>query len=337
MTQPSWEARSGAKPPPATKATPYFTREEIRHLTEPSDWRGLLAVAADWTWIGASLTIVALWPNVLTVGLAVVVLAGRQLGLAILTHEASHRVLCKTRWLNDVVGKWLCGAPVWLDLERYRTHHLAHHLHTGTAEDPDMGLVRPYPTNRADLVKKLGRDLLGWTGIRRVIGQTAIDFGFLSFTVSTGARPLPRRRWTEHLALGVRNLAPVVCSNGALLLLLWSAGHPTLYLLWLGSYLTTYSVVLRVRAIAEHACTPGGPDMLENTRTTRAGPLARLLVAPHHVNYHVEHHLLMTVPFFRLPEVHARLREMGVFGDADRPRPNWAPGYLAVLRLSSNA
>lgn len=52
----------------------------------------------------------------------------------------------------------------------------------------------------------------------------------------------------------------------------------------------------RLRAIAEHAVVGDAADPLRNTRTTGAGPLARALLAPYWVNYHLEHHLLIFVP-----------------------------------------
>jgi fatty acid desaturase len=69
-------------------------------------------------------------------------------------------------------------------------------------------------------------------------------------------------------------------------------------------------------------------DVLENTRTTRAGPLLRLTVAPNRVNYHVEHHLLAGVPFYRLPKLHRMLREKGLLAEP--------PSYRDVLRLASS-
>ena len=53
----------------------------------------------------------------------------------------------------------------------------------------------------------------------------------------------------------------------------------------------------------------------------------RLLVAPNRVNYHLEHHLLMTVPHYNLPRMHALLRERGVLDDACI-----ADGYWGVLK-----
>jgi fatty acid desaturase len=93
---------------------------------------------------------------------------------------------------------------------------------------------------------------------------------------------------------------------------------------------TTFSVFLRVRSIAEHAVTEASDDALRNTRTTHAGWLARLTVAPHHVNFHLEHHLLPTVPHYRLKRLHDLLWARGA-GE----RAMHAGGYGEVLRLAA--
>ena len=38
---------------------------------------------------------------------------------------------------------------------------------------------------------------------------------------------------------------------------------------------------------------------------------------PHHVNYHVEHHLFPAVPHYRLPELHRELAERGILEGAE--------------------
>ncbi len=74
---------------------------------------------------------VARWPNPLTVVAALFVIGARQLGFAVLMHEAAHRSLFADRRVNDFVGQWLCAYPVWSDLFAYRPYHLQHHAHTG--------------------------------------------------------------------------------------------------------------------------------------------------------------------------------------------------------------
>jgi fatty acid desaturase len=312
-----------------TTANQLLTREEIKRLTAASDGRGAAAVLFDWMVIGASLAAAAALPHPAVLALVVVILGGRQLALAVLMHEAAHGSLFRTTRLNPIVGRWLCGAPVWSDVERYRRHHLGHHAHTGTERDPDLCLVEPFPASGPSLARKLLRDVLGITGVRRAAGLLAMDFDLLTYTASGDAKRLRSVPWRIRLANGARRLAPVVTTNLALWGILAATGHGWLYLLWAIAWLTTFSLFLRVRSIAEHACTEASADLLRNTRTLEASLLARAFVAPHSVALHLEHHLLPTVPYFRLAELHRLLEERGALDQSPR-----ATSYLEVLRLA---
>lgn len=137
-----------------TRAGEVFTPEEIRALTERSDAAGWWTLLSTWAGIAAIFTMLAMWPNPLSFLLAVILLGGRQLALAILAHEAAHRTLFRTRALNDRLGDWFGARLIWNDVARYREHHRRHHAHTGSDADPDMSLVRPFPTTRRALLKK---------------------------------------------------------------------------------------------------------------------------------------------------------------------------------------
>ena len=124
-----------------------------------------------------------------------------------------------------------------------------------------------------------------------------------------------------------RNPCSICCSLPALT----AAGVWWAYpLLWLLPLLTWQMVITRIRNIAEHAVVPDSSDPLRNTRTTRAGFLERLFIAPYYVNYHLEHHLLFYVPCYNLPRVHKILSRSEHAG-----RMEVQPNYLAVLRLAT--
>jgi fatty acid desaturase len=291
-----------------------LSREEIAALLEMQDWRSWLSVATNWGLVFASMALVAIWPNPLTVLAALFVIGARQLGCAVLMHEASHRSLFRSRRVNDFVGQWLCAYPVWSDLLAYRPYHLQHHAHTGTERDPDLGLIRPFPITRASLRRKVWRDLSGRTGWK--FARAAFRRTF--------------ERWRDRE--GRRAALGMATTNGLLLGGLAALGHAELYGLWVGAWLTTNTLVTRIRSIAEHALTPDADDPLNNTRTTRARAWERLLLAPNRVNYHLEHHLLMTVPHYRLPRLHALLAERGVLANACVEHA----GYAAVLRRAAS-
>jgi fatty acid desaturase len=295
-----------------------LTREEIAGLLRFEDWRSWWSIAFNWGAVFASMALVAWWPHgptlVLPISLALFVIGARQLGFAVLMHEASHRSLFEKRSVNDWAGQWLCAYPIWSDMTVYRPYHLQHHAHTGTQRDPDLGLVTPFPITRASLWRKVWRDLSGQTGVK--------------FARAAFARSV--KRWRE--AEGRRATLGVIATNALLLGGLAALGHAELYLLWVGAWLTTNTLVTRIRSIAEHALTPDADDPLGNTRTTLLRWWERLLVGPNRVNYHLEHHLLMTVPHYQLPRMHALLRERGLLSRAC-VEPG---GYAVILRNAAS-
>ena len=291
-----------------------LSREEIDSLLEMHDWRSWLTMAFNWAVVFGAMALVAAWPNPLTVIVALFLIGARQLGFAVVMHDASHRAFLSNRKVNDWVGNWLAAYPIWSDLHPYRPYHLQHHARTGTAEDPDLGLVTPFPITAQSLRRKIWRDLSGRTGLKFARAAWRRSLG----TMKTS--PVARRAFVG-----------VVVTNAVLLGILWAAGHPALYLLWVGAWLTTNTLVTRIRAIAEHALTPDGDDPLGNTRTVVPSWWERLLIAPNGVNYHLEHHLLMTVPHYNLPRMHRLLRERGVLDHACIERSYWS-----VLRRAAS-
>ena len=45
--------------------------------------------------------------------------------------------------------------------------------------------------------------------------------------------------------------------------------------------------------------------------------LGRALLFPHHVNYHLEHHLYPAVPHYHLPQLHRLLADKGALDGAE--------------------
>jgi fatty acid desaturase len=288
-----------------------FPDETWRRLTQRSQWRGLLMVAHAWALIIGASALVALYPNPLTRLLAVTVVGARQLGLAILMHEAAHGTLHPNTRLNAFVGEYLCAAPVGADLAAYRPYHLQHHRFTQQDEDPDLVLSAPFPTTRASLRRKIIRDLTGQTFYKQRLA------------------PLFRRPNGDNKFVGETSPAQrrFLLAQLVIFLLYAAAGAwPLFFTVWVVAFATWFPLVTRIRNIAEHACISRAADPYTVARTTRANWLERLLVAPYYVHYHAEHHLFIAVPCYNLPHLHAALAEQGI-----TDRMNIAPGYLAVL------
>jgi fatty acid desaturase len=273
-----------------------FTPEEMAEVRARSDLTGMLCVLHAWVVIGAMMALFAIWPNPLTFIIAVVVIGGRQLGLAILMHDAAHGVLMRTRWLNEFAGGWLCGYPVLGDLVSYRHYHLVHHRRTQQSDDPDIGLSAPFPITRASFRRKMIRDITGQTGFKQRKSQFLRSLG-------EKGQPLGERARTYWKRLG-----PQTVTN-----------------------LVLFALITRIRNIAEHAVVTDNNDVFRNARTTYASWWERMIVAPYWVNYHVDHHLLFYVPCYNLPKLHALLLKKGL-GAKMEIQPN----YLAILKLATS-
>jgi fatty acid desaturase len=79
---------------------------------------GLAAFGGAWAWSEHWLLGLVATP------LALAVIGGRQLGLAILMHDAAHGLLHPNRKLNNWLGQWPSGAATGSDLQAYRAYHL---------------------------------------------------------------------------------------------------------------------------------------------------------------------------------------------------------------------
>ncbi|SDW18367.1 fatty acid desaturase family protein [Tritonibacter mobilis] len=278
-----------------TPGKAYLSSDDIRPLAARSDLMGAWLVLHCWGVIAAAVALFALWPNLLTALIAVMLIGSRQLGLAILMHEAAHNALFKTRRLNDHIGQWFCARPILADLLAYRHYHLTHHRYTQTDNDPDLALSLAFPTTRASLKRKFTRDLTGQTGLKQLFGQ--IRMSLVLAASGDFAQTFKSPRLLPALPMF---LLPMLVMS---LLGSWWWGLA----FWLLPYLTWFQFVVRLRNIAEHSAVERSENPFQNVRTTYAGPLARALVAPYWVNYHLEHHMVMHVPCWQLPKMHALL------------------------------
>ena len=100
-----------------------------------------------------------------------------------------------------------------------------------------------------------------------------------------------------------------------------AAGRPELYLgLWLMPWLTSWRVINRLRAIAEHGGMERSPDRRRTTHHVRQSWLARFWIVPFNTGWHLAHHVDPGVPFRKLPALHRLLVDSGwVVPDLEYP------------------
>ena len=289
-----------------------LTEQEFARVTSKDDFLAARIVATDWLLIAGAFYIAGAYTNPITILFAIILIGSRQLGLGVIVHETGHRTLFSSSKLNNFAGNWLAGYWVFSEKAVYMKGHLVHHKTAGTQEDPDLVNYQAYPIDRQALKRKVTRDLTGQVGWRRL--------------KSIG-------RLISRIALHKRHVRQYVLrSVGVNLLLLGVlalAGNAWLYGVWVIAFMTTHMLVVRIRQIAEHAAVPDlfDIDPRKNTRTLYVSALENLLIAPHGVNYHLEHHLLASVPIYRLREFHEILLKKGYYDEVRFQR-----GYLDLLR-----
>lgn len=286
------------------KLSDALSKDELRQLRQKSNLKAFMTLAWNWGLIIAAFAIAIIWTNPLTILLGVLILGGRQLGLGIINHDCAHHAFFKNKAVDDFVGHWIVGAPMNISLPAYRAYHLKHHKYAGTPDDPDIGFVKNYPVSRASITRKFKRDLTGQTGIRDTL------FKIRKFKLS--------RNW------------PWLTFHVLLLGTLTAVGAPWAYLMWWAAELFIYPAIVRLRQIGEHgtAIDRTELDARLNTGTTVAPFWQKIFVAPNNVNYHLEHHLLASIPPYNLGKMHRILSERGFYDETDCI----SRGYGDVLR-----
>jgi len=311
------------------KLNEYLTAEEIKAFNQKSDLRATWEITKNWLWISVAFGMVYVYPAVWTIIPALFIIGGKQLGCAIIMHDAGHNALFKAKASNTIWGNVFGAWPIFHNVQQYSPYHLVHHVKAGEAEDPDILLTRGYPTSKKSLIRKFTRDLTGITGLKAFIGLMMMHLGFLKYNLGN---KIEKQR-PQHLS---RNFFSRLSGPIMMNLWLWNIcfylGSPWLYLLWMGAYLTTFQFSLRVRSMAEHSMVPDSENPKQNSRTIYANVLEQVLFAPLHVNYHAEHHLAMSVPSYKLPQLRKQMKEKGKmdYGLTEH-------GYWPIIRRAASA
>ena len=294
------------------RAQPAF-REELRRI--PS-WRNALSVVGLFAQVA-----VVVWASVRwspwIVPLSFVLMGRVHAQFASLMHEAAHRLLFGDRRVNDVVGRWLLGYPSFSSTDAYRRVHMAHHREEFGPDEPDMPLYAGYPITDASLRRKLVRDAEGRTGWKLLKAQL--------------------RQWNSPNRAQRATFWKIMGCQAVLLAASIASGHWWLYpVLWLAPYLTVWRVINRLRSIAEHGGMQRSKDRRQTTHSVRQHPVARFMLVPYNIGWHLAHHVDSGVPFRNLPKFHEALREAG-YVDETIEYPSYPAIWTSLRRPNEPA
>lgn len=294
----------------------------IRQLSVVPDWRNALLLVFQWVVMIAACVIAIRVDRVWAYLLAGVVIGSRIQCLAVMMHEACHRMLFSNRRLNDLIGDIFVAYPLALSVDLYRVAHMVHHRHTNTMRDFDYRVQRKDPDQH---FPKSGRQM-GVLLLRSI-------FGLNYYRVARAGRiwaPIanfhnPRRFGFDYrLGLRLRYIVWAVLVYGLILASPWR--WQILGLFTIPQFIWV-NVFNRIRAMAEHNGVADERE-LNGTRTVIPTLLDRFLIAPFNVSYHLEHHLFPSVPGHNLRRLHRHLMTDPAYAaDAHVTR-----GYWGVIR-----
>jgi fatty acid desaturase len=298
------------------------TIREVRKLSEVNAFRAFWSIITQWAviillcWVaqpalhvlGSVVTGIAAgsrdFPSVSHIVLSLLLylfcaffIATRQHALLILMHDGAHFRLHKDKEKNDLISNLLCAFPLGLSTSCYRKTHFEHHRFLGTDKDPDLVAMSKdvgysWPKKMGQAFKVFLADLLGIA-----LKRNWVAYRQWSFIVNL--RKLGRSEASSLFGFFFLLLCGVIVFGQAATL----AVVVSVLFLWIIPSMTFLSFIFRVRSIAEHTGVSGKTEY-SKSRTVKPGFLERLVFSPCNVNYHLEHHLYSSVPFYNLPKLH---------------------------------
>jgi fatty acid desaturase len=267
----------------------------LADLCARNSWRAIATITAEYAFIAISVTIGQALQGVWTY-LAIVLFVGtRQYALGeCMAHEASHRNLSSTRWLNEGLGIAVCW-PFFVTLGGYRRFHNRLH-HRVSLTDDENSIYEDYedwglPPEEIPLSRWAGywhlvvKPLVGVIGVRHLI-KTIQDF-----------------YWDRDLAENTIMLAVWAAIVAAAT---YFALLDELLLYWIVPWLIVVPVLNYWSEVGDHYRVTGAL-----TRSNLNWALNTLVA--HNIGYHALHHRHPSIPWFRLarayPIFHSELEE----------------------------
>lgn len=210
-------------------------------------------------------------------------------------HECQHGTAFRTRWLN-VLFYELSSFMTIREANLWRWSHSRHHTHTILTDyDPEIQVTRP-----ADLLK-IACDFLylysGTIEVKRILFHAVGRFSAAELDYIPA---LARRRTmlsSQIYVLMVLGVVALSIDTGSLLpvLFVWT---PRFYSGWLH----------QLCGLTQHAgLAENVRDHRKSTRTVYLNPAFGFLYM--NMNYHIEHHMFPTVPYYALPRLHEAIRD----------------------------
>lgn len=293
-----------------------------KELSSHSPARALVGVVFALTcFFGSWFSVAAIFDSELTLPLKLVlgflacVFGGYgMLMLGFMGHDGTHFTLHSNKIVSSLFGILLTAPVCPYLLMGFTISHWNHHKYTNTDQDPDSRLFSRF------------KNLFTRSFIARPF--TFYEYGANTFRLALGI-PLPFTYQFPLKAQELKWLARVnILSTG-----IWAAIYgwvavtrPDLFAALLAVYVFG-TVISGLSPYIEHTGTGYGRG--NDTRTSDGWWLDLFTLGN---NYHIEHHLYPTVPFYRLKAVHRHLKAQGFYSSQKFVSSGFWDTYRYALR-----
>lgn len=302
--------------------TSYIDPATLKHLSELKPWKTVAVYCLDLVVIFAAMALCEITQSWLVWLAAVPVIAGRMHAIAGLIHEFAHYRFISDKnasdWLGDIFLAW----PIGTTVDGYRRNHLAHHRYTNREGDPDW--EAKLGTRAYTFPQRMRYAVLNFLGY--FIGVSSVrDMG-----MAVGRMQGDRNVSRGYLGLrGGYYLAVLAAVT-------WFDVWPQYLLYWIVPYVTFFFLFMYIRSVAEHFGETMVPDSeLQGTRTVQPYFWEYWFFCPHNLNYHLEHHLYPSVPFYNLPALQKALLKDNRFACDAHLTHGYVTGLLREVWLDS--
>ncbi|MEM6945126.1 MAG: fatty acid desaturase, partial [Pseudomonadota bacterium] len=224
-------------------------------------------------------------------------------------HELSHATVFKTKWPNELFGR-IIGFLMLYPRDFDKIQHWAHHQHTQKWEK-DGELIREPYTLTSYLLWFWGVTYW-WSRVSRIV------------RFCRGRVYEPYVRPDEH-ALVIKEARIHAALYATIATVSVAAGSWAAVILWLAPMIVM-KPVHQLQNTIEHLGLSHESDILENTRTTKTNAVMRWLCWQ--MPYHTAHHTFPSVPFWKLRELDAAMRQ----GGAEPYAMGWIEFQVEIIR-----
>lgn len=268
----------------------YAIEQEIRRLFKLNNWRGVLALFADYFMIIFAIFIskecIYLYP------ISIFVIGSRQRAFATLMHESVHGTLAKNKTLNYILGSFFSGFLIFQSYSKYKKSHIRkHHAFLGdSVNDPDYNYHLSL-------------------GIYKNSQKKKIDLRFQKLNIFKKIATYPLYLISQRVNIFTASDSQAIFAIAYILTILtciFTLGCFKLFVLyWLIPLFTSFIVIGFFIELAEHyPMVHGGNLDIQMSRNRFSHGLEAFFLGIHNENFHLIHHLRPGIPFWNMKRAH---------------------------------